>query len=79
MKIIRTDPFKDDYKRLEKHIQKKIEKQLRFLIENPRHPSLQSRKLTKDIWYARVNDNYRFTFWKKGDTFILRSVGPHPK
>jgi mRNA-degrading endonuclease RelE of RelBE toxin-antitoxin system len=45
-------------------IRKPLEKQLRFLLANPKHPSLQIKKFdeTEGIWQGRVNINWRFYF-----------------
>jgi uncharacterized LabA/DUF88 family protein len=39
-------------------------KQLKFLERNLHHPSLRARKYdeARDIWQARLNDNWRFYF-----------------
>lgn len=80
MKIIRTAPFERDYKKLPTRTRKKFEKALRFLVRDPLHPSLRAKKMKpkwRGIWEARVNRFYRFTYKKKNDTVILRTVGPH--
>ncbi len=60
-------------------IQEKFEKQIRLLIQNFRHPSLQIKKMQgyKNIWEARVDIHYRFTFEIIDDTIFLRVVGNH--
>lgn len=81
MQLHYTQQFKQDYKRLPKNIQKTADKQLSLLIENPRHPSLQIRKLRSDptgkIWYGRISRDYRFTFEIEGEFYILRGIGKH--
>lgn len=79
MQIRKTEPFERDFKKLPKPIRKKAIKSLRFLAENLRHPSIQSKKIkgAKNIWEARVNRFYRFTFQTKRDLIILRRIGPH--
>jgi len=71
--------FQELYQKLPLEIQKKVDKQIRLLAGNPRHPSLQvkKRKGTKNIWYGRIDRNYRFTFEIEGDTIFLRAVGSH--
>ena len=61
--------------------QKKFWKQLKFLLRDIRHPSLNAKKYDekRDIWQARVDDNYRFYFLIKSDAYILLEVKPHPK
>ena len=84
MKLIRTDRFKDDFRRLPTSLQRRTEKALRLFAENLRHPSLRAKKMGgqldtagREIWEARVTKAYRFTFVIDRDTYILRRVGPH--
>lgn len=84
MNLIRTDRFKNDFKRLPKHLQRRTEKALRLFAENVRHPSLRAKKMEgqldtegREIWEARVTKAYRFTFQIRKDAYILRRVGPH--
>ena len=60
-------------------LQKAVHKKLALLLSNPRHPSLNIKKMQdpRDIWEARISDSYRFTFQIKGDVYILRKVGAH--
>ena len=64
---------------LASQIQKQVDKQLFFLIENYHHPSLNIKKLNdpRDIWEGRISAGYRFTFHIQGDIYILRKVGSH--
>lgn len=57
----------------------RAEKAIRFLQTNPRHPSLQAKKMqgTEGIWEARVSIFHRITFELAGDTIILRRIGAH--
>ena len=79
MKIRRSDSFKKDFKKLPENIQNKIIKQLSFLLENPRHPSLRLKKMEdpRDIWEVRVTKGYRFTFQFQGEIYYLRRAGTH--
>lgn len=79
MRIIRLNPFKEDYKKLPPDIQKQTDKKITFLITNPRHPSLRIKKIqgTKNIWEGRITKSIRFTFQIQGDTIILRRIGKH--
>jgi mRNA-degrading endonuclease RelE of RelBE toxin-antitoxin system len=79
MKVVFTKPFVRDYRNLPSNIQKLIDKQIGRLIENPRHPSLQTKKMEghKSIMEARITLEYRMTFQIVGDTYILRRVGTH--
>jgi mRNA interferase RelE/StbE len=84
MRFIRTNGFKRDFRRLPQTIQRRAERALRLFTENPRHRSLQAKKMQgqrdeagRDIWEAHVSRGYRFTFAIEGDTYILYRVGPH--
>jgi mRNA interferase RelE/StbE len=75
----RTDRFKKSYKRLPISIKKKVKRQLKFLAEDTRHPSLYTKKVrgSGNIWEARVDFHHRMTFRIANDRIILRGVGPH--
>ena len=62
-------------------VRKAFFKQIKFLEVDLRHPSLKAKKyyVTKDIWQARVNKDWRFYFNILGDTYIIRDIIPHPK
>ena len=79
MKVQTTRPFDRDYARLPQQIKDQSYKQLALLLENPRHPSLQLKKMrgTADIWEARITRGYSLTLLMVGDTLILRRIGPH--
>jgi mRNA-degrading endonuclease RelE of RelBE toxin-antitoxin system len=74
-----SDTFKECYKKLPENIQKKVDKQLRFLRNNPNHPSLNIHPVqgTGGIWEGYVDFSYRFTFEIRDDHYYLRVVGPH--
>jgi hypothetical protein len=40
MKILRTDAFKEDYKRLPKNVQAKFDQKIRYFKTDFRHPCL---------------------------------------
>ena len=67
IRIILTETLREDYRQLPKHIQKKFDKQLRFLAENPKHPSLCIHRLADhwefyvDIHYPLVKVHLRYT------------------
>ena len=79
MKLAFTKPFKQDYKKLSGNIQELIDKQIAHLLENPKHPSLQIKKMEgrQSIWEARITKGYRMTFQIVGDTYLLRRAGTH--
>jgi mRNA-degrading endonuclease RelE of RelBE toxin-antitoxin system len=77
--LARTDRFKKLYERLPTSIKKKVKRQMRFLAEDIRHPSLYAKKMSgrEGVWEARVDVHHRMTFQIVGDRIILRAVGPH--
>jgi len=76
--------FKNDYRELPEEMKKRIQKQLRLLKQNPKHPSLQVKK-TKgevlkgytDVFEGRITKSYRFLFVIENDVFILLRCGKH--
>lgn len=79
MRIILSDPVKRHIIKLPVTIQKKLEKQLMFLAQDVRHPSLHARKMTGDAnkYEARIDYHYRFTYDVFDDTITILAVGPH--
>jgi len=82
-KIGRSDRF---IKELKKLIVKgivdigQVEKFLRLIADEPRHPSLRVKKIqgTTDIFEASVNMALRVTFqFIKPETIYLRNIGEH--
>lgn len=64
--------------KLPKDIIKKFKKQTGFLLQNPRHPSLRSRKMSGTDWFeARIDQHNRFTFFVSENEIEVLSVGPH--
>lgn len=81
MIVCYTDRFDRQYRALPEQLKARVDKQIRFLAENLRHPSLRAKKYdeSRGLWQARVDRRYRFYFEVQGDTCILLSVIPHPK
>lgn len=81
MKVAFTDSFSQDFSRLPAVIQKKADRRLKFLTQNLLYPSLRAKKIQgfSDIWEARLDRFYRFTFKIIADTVFLRRVGTHDK
>lgn len=78
MKVVFTELFKRDYVGLPPEARQAFDKAIKFFLANPRHPSLQTKKLPHtSIWYARLSRGYRFTFEYNKDVVILRRVGTH--
>ena len=79
MQFLRTERFKKDFQQLPTAIQDRTIKALERFVANPRHPSLQVKKMegAPDIWELRVSDNYRVTFQRFSGGVLLRRVGTH--
>jgi len=78
VKIRRTRSFLKDYRELPPEIRTGVDKQLIFLLKNPRHPSLRLKKLKgTDKFEIRVSKAYRLTFRIEEETLELRRVGTH--
>ena len=71
-----------NYRGLDSRLQKQVDKQLRFLLEDLRHPSLNAKKFPqrgKDVWQGRIDRNYRFYFLIEDDVVIILDIISHPK
>jgi mRNA-degrading endonuclease RelE of RelBE toxin-antitoxin system len=79
VRFLTLSTFKKDYRRLPTEIQKQVDKALHLFAEDPRHPSLQVKKIrgTENIWEGRLSLAYRFTFNWESDLVTLRRVGTH--
>lgn len=76
IEIILTEELKDSYQKLPAAIQKKFEKQLRILANNPRHPSLKIHRLNGE-WEFYIDIHYRCFFYHEQNKYILLTVGNH--
>ena len=83
MRLESTARFLRDYERLPENVQVRLDQTLERLLANPRHPSLQFKKMQgyPDRWEGRVSRSYRITFSISGsisgDVYRLRRGGPH--
>jgi len=75
----RTAVFKKDYSRLPQNIKDAFWKQIDLLFSDPRHSSLDLKKMQgfANIWRAKVTGGYRFTFQIDGEFYLLRRIGSH--
>jgi hypothetical protein len=61
-------------------VRKAFEKQIVFLRQNRRHPSLRAKCLEgSNKWQARINRDWRFYFVVERDTYVVLDIVPHPK
>lgn len=79
MRVRYTPHFRRSFSSLSEEIKKKFKKQINYLLDNLRHPSLRAKKYDEErnIWQARVNQKYRFYFLIEKDTYILLDIKPH--
>jgi mRNA interferase RelE/StbE len=66
-------------KALPPEVRAAVKKQLDFMADDPRHPSLRLKRIqgTADWWEARVNDSYRFGLKHIDGVWVLVVVGSH--
>ena len=73
--------FWDDYKALSPDLRARADKQFVLLKSDPRHPSLQFKKLGdrkgQEIWSARVTLKYRALAVKLPDEYLWFWIGEH--
>ena len=79
MQFLRTERFKKEFQQLPSDVQERTIKALERFAANPRHPSLQVKKMegAPGIWELRVSDNYRVTFQRFQGGTLLRRIGTH--
>ena len=79
MPIQFSERFVKAYERLPKRTRAKVQKALRLLDADFRHPGLRAKRVkgTVDIYEARVDYHHRMTYQRRGDLLIMRNVGPH--
>ncbi len=77
IRFLRT--FVKDYHKLPDRIQQKVDRRLKHLAQDLRHPGVKARKMVGvgDIWEGRVDGRHRFTFQIEGGKLIMRRVGDH--
>ncbi len=81
MKVTFSDRFTRSFIEAPERVQREFGKQLGHLLRNPRHPSLQAKKYSRqpDLWQARVELGWRFYFTIEEDGYHIHDIIPHPK
>ena len=81
MRVLFSDRFTRSFQAAPERVQREFGKQLGHLLRNLRHASLRAKKYdeVRDIWQARVNDDWRFYFRIEGALYHLTDIVPHPK
>ena len=80
MTIDWSEPFRRDFRNLDREVQDQFERKLRLAVSSKlAHPSLRIKKMKghATIWEGSVTMNYRFTFEKTRTGIFLRRIGTH--
>jgi mRNA-degrading endonuclease RelE of RelBE toxin-antitoxin system len=79
MRLVLTARFQRAYAALSPGDQKLVQKALRLMGGELRHPGLGVKRIrgTKGIWEARASRALRITFETERESIILRNVGRH--
>lgn len=76
-----TDGFWQKYQELPVEIKSRANRQFLILKNDPRHPSLQFKKIGmsrgQEVWSARVTLNYGALALKRPDRFLWFWIGDH--
>lgn len=65
------------YNQLNASIQRLADKNFEHLKVNPRHPSLQLKKVGSDLYSARVGLEHRALAFDLGEEWVWFWIGPH--
>ena len=81
MPIVISQRFALAYAELPLDVRRRVDKALRLLEEDFRHPSLRARRMegAEGIYEARVDHRHRMTYHREGDRLVMRNVGEHDK
>ncbi len=79
MKLIRTQRFLEDYRKLPAQVQKQTDRKLQYLAENVGHPSLRVKRVRKyeGVYEGSINMDYRFLFLITNEGYVLLRIGRH--
>ena len=76
MKSRASSKFWLRHRLLSPEVRRAAAKQYRLWLQNPRHPSLQFKKVDA-FWSARITDDYRALGVMEDDTVIWFWIGAH--
>jgi mRNA-degrading endonuclease RelE of RelBE toxin-antitoxin system len=81
LNIYFSDLFLDSVKHLPIDAKKALKKKLDLLADNPKHPSLRTKKIkgSGDIFEASINMDIRMTWEFYEDGILLRNIGKYDK
>lgn len=79
MRLLVSARFRRAYAELAPEERLQVQKALRNLTTDLRHPGLRVKRIkgTKRIWEARASRTLRITFETEADALVLRNVGRH--
>lgn len=79
MKLIRTQRFLEDYRKLPTQIQKQTDRKLRYLADNVGHPSLRVKRVRNydEVYEGSINMDYRLLFLMTPEGYVLLRIGRH--
>lgn len=79
MRIFYTPQFKRALGEFDTTVERKLAKQLHFLMASIQHPSLRAKKYDEStgLWQARVDKQIRFYFRVREDTYVLYDIYKH--
>jgi hypothetical protein len=81
MQFAYSSHFLQNYSKAPVSVQRAFDKQSALLFTSLRHPSLKAKKYAgaDNLWQARVNRDWRFSFTSERDTYCLQEIKAHPK
>lgn len=81
MNIYYSELFAEKVKQLPTEVKRILKKKLELMLENPRHPSLRTKKIQgqDNIFEASVTMDIRIAWQYTGDGILLRNIGEHDK
>jgi len=81
MNIYYSELFAEKVRQLPVEVKRVLKKKLELMVENPRHPSLRTKKIQgqENIFEASVTMDIRITWKYTVDGILLRNIGEHDK
>jgi mRNA-degrading endonuclease RelE of RelBE toxin-antitoxin system len=81
LNIYFSDLFLESVEKLPEDVKKALKKKLGIMADNPRHPSLRTKKIKghENIFEASITMSMRMTWEYFEDGVLLRNIGEHDK
>ena len=83
MRAVPTRRFERSYVAAPSTVRRAADKQLRLLVDDLRHPSLNAKKYPEggnpNLWQARITMAWRLYFTIEADAYVLIDMTEHPK